>query len=60
MRDAVGEQALAHVISDKVERAYKRGNLLEKRTRLMFDWAAYCYGPSPTGNNVVGIRSEAA
>ena len=50
MRDAVGEQALAHVISDKVERAYKRGNLLEKRTRLMFDWAAYCYGPSPTGN----------
>jgi integrase len=36
------EMALAHVVSDKVERAYRRGDLLDKRRRLMADWAHYC------------------
>ncbi|WP_425407569.1 tyrosine-type recombinase/integrase [Hwanghaeella sp.] len=37
----VSEQALAHTISTKVEAAYRRGDLFEKRKALMDDWAAY-------------------
>ena len=36
------EMALAHVVGDKVEAAYRRGDLFEKRRRLMGDWARYC------------------
>lgn len=36
------EMALAHTISDKVEAAYRRGNLLAKRVRMMADWARFC------------------
>jgi integrase len=38
----VCEQALAHVIGDKVEAAYRRGDLYAKRARLMQAWASYC------------------
>ena len=38
------EMALAHTISNKVEAAYRRGNLYEKRISLMNDWADYLYG----------------
>lgn len=38
----VAEMALAHVIPSKVEAAYRRGDLLEKRRALMDTWAAYC------------------
>ena len=38
----VAEMALAHVVSNKVEAAYRRGDLLEKRYRLMQDWGDYC------------------
>jgi hypothetical protein len=34
--------ALAHVVGDRVEAAYRRGDLFEKRRRLMGDWARYC------------------
>jgi integrase len=36
------EMALAHVIDDKVEAAYRRGDLLEKRRELRDAWAWYC------------------
>jgi integrase len=36
------ETALAHVIGDKAEQAYRRSDALEKRRSLMDDWAAYC------------------
>ena len=36
--------ALAHTIKDKVEAAYRRGDLLEKRRDLMTKWAAFCQG----------------
>jgi integrase len=42
----VVEMALAHLVSDKVEAAYRRGDLLEKRRRLMEEWARYCGRPS--------------
>jgi len=36
------ELALAHAVGDSVERAYQRGDLLEKRRKLMDAWATYC------------------
>ena len=38
----VCEQALAHTLASKVEAAYRRGDLFEKRRRLMSAWAGYC------------------
>jgi integrase len=38
----VVEQALAHAIANGVEEAYRRGDLFEKRSRLMQDWSNYC------------------
>lgn len=40
----VVEMALAHVITNKAEAAYRRGDLLEKRRALMDEWAAYLEG----------------
>ncbi|MCZ8107912.1 MAG: integrase arm-type DNA-binding domain-containing protein [Burkholderiales bacterium] len=36
------ETALAHQVGDDTERAYRRGDALEKRRQLMIDWAAFC------------------
>ena len=44
-REAV-EAALAHTLKDKVEAAYARTDLLERRRPMMNDWAAYCDGSS--------------
>jgi integrase len=38
----LSEAALAHVIKDKTEAAYARGDLFDKRRKLMDEWAAYC------------------
>jgi integrase len=38
----LAEAALAHTLKDKVEAAYRRGDLFDKRRTLMNDWAAYC------------------
>ncbi len=46
----VCEQALAHTLRDKVESAYRRGDLLLKRTALMSEWAKYC----DSGTTVLG------
>lgn len=40
----VAEMALAHSISDKVEAAYRRGDLFNKRRELADAWAGYCEG----------------
>jgi integrase len=40
------EAALAHTIGDKVEAAYRRGDLFEKRRRLMDAWGSYCTTPA--------------
>ena len=54
----VVEQALAHAISNAVEAAYQRGDLLQKRRRLMEDWAKYCGTPvaRATSGDVVALR----
>jgi integrase len=41
----VCEAALAHVIENKAEAAYRRGDLFEKRRKLMEAWADYCAAP---------------
>lgn len=38
----LAEQALAHVLENKVEAAYRRGDALEKRRTMMDDWANFC------------------
>jgi integrase len=55
----VAEMALAHAIGDKVEAAYRRGDLFEKRRRLMADWATFCGRTQPRGG-VVSIRRDKA
>jgi len=53
----VSEIALAHKVGDKVENAYRRTDLFEKRRRLMEDWADYCTSaPVAKQMNVVPIR----
>jgi integrase len=49
----VAEAALAHVLSDKTEAAYQRGDMFEKRRKLMVAWANYC--TSSTNKNVAAI-----
>lgn len=43
----IAEAALAHQVGNAVERAYRRGDALEKRRVLMLDWAAYVAGAAP-------------
>lgn len=57
---AVAEQALAHTISSSVERAYRRGDLLDRRRRMMGDWADFCGGKSEGGGAVVPIGAARA
>jgi hypothetical protein len=38
----VAEAALAHLVGDAAEQAYRRGDALEKRRQLMEPWAKYC------------------
>jgi integrase len=48
----VAEAALAHVIGDKSEQAYRRGTALEKRRKLMEAWARFCAAPAREGKVV--------
>jgi integrase len=51
----VAEMALAHAIADKVEAAYRRGDLFEKRRMMMDAWATYCSTPSTESGKVVTL-----
>jgi integrase len=42
----IAEKALAHLVGDETERAYQRGDLLEKRRELMDAWAEFCAQPA--------------
>jgi integrase len=50
------EIALAHAVGNKVEAAYRRGDMMEKRRRLMSDWAVYCERTPATRAKIVPIR----
>jgi integrase len=53
----VAEHALAHSLPDKVEAAYRRGDLFEKRRQMMDAWARHC-GMVPTAAHVISIRGN--
>jgi len=55
----VAEHALAHSLPDKVEAAYRRGDLFEKRRHMMDAWARYC-AMVPAAANVVNLRGNRA
>jgi len=54
----IAEAALAHTVGDKTVAAYQRGDLLDRRRKLMEDWAKFCDKPMPApGANVTLIRA---
>jgi integrase len=55
-QNEIVEAALAHVIGDKVEQAYRRGDMFERRRRLMQSWADYCGKPA-AADKIVLLRS---
>jgi integrase len=55
----VAEMALAHVVGDKVEAAYRRGDLFQKRRALAEAWASYCAGPA-AGNILSLVKAASA
>jgi integrase len=52
---SVAEAALAHIVGDRVEAAYRRGDLFDKRRKLMDAWGRYCTSPEESGK-VVSIK----
>jgi integrase len=53
----LAEHALAHVIGDKAEQAYRRSDALMRRRELMNAWARYCEGEA--GGNVLAFKRTA-
>lgn len=54
------EMALAHAIKSKVEKAYRRGDLFEKRRKLMDAWATFCGRPAIAGATVTRLHGSRA
>ena len=52
----LAEQALAHALENKVEAAYRRGDMLEKRRHMMEAWAAHCERVAPATGEVIALR----
>jgi integrase len=57
--DTLAEAALAHAKGDKVEAAYQRGDLFDKRHRLMDAWAKYCTSAPAERDKIVPLRAAA-
>jgi integrase len=53
----VVEAALAHVVGDATEQAYQRGDVFEKRRKLMVAWATYC-AKSPQSGSVIDLKAK--
>lgn len=56
----VAEMALAHTVGNKVEAAYRRGDMFEKRRKLANAWADYCTAPAARAAKVSPIRQASA
>ena len=59
-KNYVSEAALALASGDKIEAAYARSAVLDKRRKLMNAWAAFCASPPVVADNVVGFPADAA
>jgi integrase len=53
----VVEMALAHAVGNKVEAAYRRGDLFDKRRKLMDSWAEFCANSTSVTGNIVPLHS---
>jgi integrase len=60
VQNEIAEAALAHVVGSKVEQAYRRGDMFEKRRKLMQQWATFCTtAPAQeTPSNVTAFRKS--
>lgn len=58
--DSLAEMALAHAVENKVEGAYRRGDMLARRRRLMEEWARYCAGQTATVLPITPAAQSAA
>jgi integrase len=56
----MAEMALAHTISSKVEAAYRRGDMIDKRRQMMSDWAGFCAVVETTGAVIPMTRKKTA
>ncbi|MBU8545776.1 MULTISPECIES: tyrosine-type recombinase/integrase [Roseomonadaceae] len=56
--EAVAEAALAHAVGNQVQRAYQRGDLLEKRRVLMATWASFLATPPATVSHLKDARER--
>ena len=54
----VCEMALAHTIGNKAEAAYRRGDLFEKRKRLMDEWATHCSSKTQVGTKILIMKGQ--
>jgi integrase len=54
----VAEAALGHVIGDKTEAAYRRGDLVDRRRRLMEMWSKYCFSGNAGTGKVLKLRTQ--
>jgi integrase len=54
----VAEAALAHAIGDKTEAAYRRGDMFEKRRRLMQQWSTFCISERTERDKVVSLQGR--
>jgi integrase len=57
-QNEIVEASLAHTIGGKVEQAYRRGDMFDKRRRLMQQWATFCSAPiSQRSDNITALRT---
>ena len=56
----LAEMALAHSVGNKVEAAYRRGDMLERRAAMMQTWAEFLATPVTTGEKVIALTRRAA
>jgi integrase len=57
VQNEIVEAALAHIVGSKVEQAYMRGDMFEKRRRLMDAWAEFCGKAAASQSGVISLRS---
>jgi integrase len=57
-QNEIVEQALAHTVGTAVERAYRRGDMFDKRRRLMDAWATFCTAETTAHGKVVSLKGR--
>lgn len=58
--DSLAEMALAHAVENRVEGAYRRGDMLERRRKMMEEWTRYCEGQTATVTQIKPPQAQTA